>query len=72
MVNNFEKRGLIIMVIGLLTTTFIALKLLGLLDWSWWYVLILFWIPILLVSVLSAFSFLVAFTQFLIKKIKEN
>lgn len=31
---------------GLLTVLFIALKLLGHIDWSWWWVLAPIWIPI--------------------------
>ena len=31
---------------GLLTITFIVLKLCGVIDWSWWWVLAPTWIPI--------------------------
>lgn len=34
---------------GLLTITFIVLKLTGFIDWSWWWVLAPLWIPIGLV-----------------------
>ena len=34
---------------GLLTIVFIVLKLLGKIDWSWWWVLSPIWISILLV-----------------------
>ena len=34
---------------GLLTIVFIVLKLLGKIDWSWWWVLSPMWISILLV-----------------------
>lgn len=31
---------------GLLTITFVALKLTGFIDWSWWWVLSPAWIPL--------------------------
>ena len=31
---------------GLLTIVFITLKLTGYIDWSWWWVLSPFWIPL--------------------------
>jgi hypothetical protein len=34
---------------GLLTIVFVTLKLLGKIDWSWWWVLSPIWISILLV-----------------------
>lgn len=37
---------------GLLGLLFIALKLCGVIDWSWWWVLAPFWIPIALVIVI--------------------
>lgn len=37
---------------GLLGLIFITLKLLGTLDWSWWFVLAPLWVPLLLGSVL--------------------
>jgi hypothetical protein len=37
---------------GLLTIVFIVLKLLGKIDWSWWWVLSPIWISILLVIVI--------------------
>ena len=36
---------------GLLTIVFIILKLLGKIDWSWWWVLSPLWISFLLVMV---------------------
>ena len=36
---------------GVLTLTFIILKLTGNIDWSWWWVLSPIWIPILLVVI---------------------
>jgi len=34
---------------GVLAIVFITLKLLGVITWSWWWVLSPFWIPIVLV-----------------------
>lgn len=34
---------------GLLAIVFIILKLVGVIDWSWWWVLAPIWIPALLV-----------------------
>lgn len=36
-------------VLGLLGVLFVALKLLGKIDWSWWYVTLPFWGGIVLV-----------------------
>lgn len=33
-------------ILGVLLIIFIVLKLLGLITWSWWWVLSPFWIPI--------------------------
>lgn len=38
--------------IGLLTIVFITLKLLGKIDWSWWWVLSPLWIPVGVVIVI--------------------
>lgn len=32
---------------GLLTILFIALKVMGYIDWSWWWVLSPLWIPVI-------------------------
>ena len=37
---------------GLLVILFIALKLIGYIDWSWWWVLAPLWIPMVIVAVL--------------------
>jgi hypothetical protein len=37
---------------GLLTVIFIMLKLLGKINWSWWWVLSPIWIPIFIVIIL--------------------
>jgi hypothetical protein len=46
-INNNSSGG--IGFAGLLTIVFIVLKLLGKIDWSWWWVLSPIWISILLV-----------------------
>lgn len=34
---------------GLLTLLFIALKLIGVIDWSWWYVILPMFVPLLFI-----------------------
>lgn len=47
---------------SLLLLSFIILKLTKTIDWSWWWVLSPFWIPIaILVLVLIVYAFLKAF-----------
>lgn len=50
--NNTKAAGGGIGFSGLLGLLFIALKLCGVIDWSWWWVLAPFWIPIALVVVI--------------------
>lgn len=38
---------------GLLTIVFITLKLLNVIDWSWWWVLSPMWIPCIIIAVLT-------------------
>ena len=45
---------------GLLTIVFIVLKLLGVITWSWWWVLSPLWISVALVIVLVAVIALIA------------
>ena len=45
---------------GLLGITFIVLKLTKTIDWSWWWVLSPFWIPIALVLLIIICIFLAA------------
>jgi ABC-type polysaccharide/polyol phosphate export permease len=42
---------------GLLTILFIALKLTGFIDWSWWWVLAPFWIPLCAVFAVAGIAF---------------
>ena len=43
---------------GLLTIVFITLKLLGKIDWSWWWVLSPLWIGAALVATIICVAFL--------------
>ena len=38
--------------LGLLGVTFIVLKLLNVIEWSWWWVLAPFWIPLALAAII--------------------
>lgn len=46
---------------GTLTLIFIVLKLVGTIDWSWWWVLAPTWIPIAIVAGILAFAVFVKF-----------
>jgi len=50
--NNSSSSG--VGVLGLLGVAFVVLKLIGYIDWSWWYVTMPFWgvIPIILFAIL--------------------
>lgn len=39
-------------ILGLLGTAFVVLKLVGVINWSWWWVTLPFWGPLVLVLVL--------------------
>lgn len=45
---------------GLLTIVFITLKLIGTIDWSWWWVLSPLWIPIALVFLILLIQLTIA------------
>lgn len=45
---------------GLLAILFIGLKLGGVIDWSWWWVLSPLWIPLALILAVVAVCFLIA------------
>jgi phosphoglycerol transferase MdoB-like AlkP superfamily enzyme len=51
-------------VIGLLGVAFIILKLCAVINWSWWWVLAPFWIPLAIVL----FVFLLAFLMAIIRR----
>lgn len=38
--------------LGLLGVAFIVLKLLNIIEWSWWWVLAPFWIPLALIAMI--------------------
>ena len=44
---------------SLLLLTFIILKLVGVIDWSWWWVLSPIWIPVVLLLAMSVLLFVV-------------
>lgn len=44
---------------SLLLLTFIILKLVGVIDWSWWWVLSPIWIPVVLLMAASILLFVV-------------
>lgn len=44
---------------GLLAVAFIVLKLTGVINWSWWWVLSPLWLPIVILLVIAAVAFLV-------------
>ncbi len=46
---NYSSRG--IGFTGLLAILFITLKLIGEIDWSWWWVLSPLWIPIAIIII---------------------
>lgn len=45
---------------GLLTILFIALKLTGVISWSWWWVLSPLWIGLALIAVILIVAILIA------------
>jgi len=44
---------------SILALIFITLKLIGMITWSWWWVLSPLWIPILIIAVLAVIAVLV-------------
>lgn len=59
----------ILTVIG---TIFVVLKLVGVIDWSWLWVLAPFWIPLSLALVVIALAFIVLLVVAIVKWAKEN
>lgn len=49
--------------LGLLTLAFIILKLCHVINWSWWYVLMPFYLPILIGLIIFVFFLLRAIKQ---------
>lgn len=54
---------------SILGILFIALKLTGYIDWSWWWVLSPFWIPVIVILVVVIFG---AIAQYIVVKTREN
>ena len=46
--------------VGALTIVFIVLKLVGVIAWSWWWVLSPLWIPVAVVLLILAISGIIA------------
>lgn len=57
---------------GLLTIVFIALKLMNVIDWSWWLVLLPLYGPFLLFIIVAILFVLIAFLKYLIKDYKRK
>lgn len=53
---------------GLLGLLFIALKLMGHIDWSWWWVLAPIWGPVALIATIIILVFIVGLIISCIKK----
>ena len=55
-------------VCGVLGTVFVVLKLCGVIDWSWWWVLAPFWMPVsLLVAVIVVLLIVLGITRMIAK-----
>ena len=54
---------------GLLGLLFIALKLMGHIDWSWWWVLAPIWGPVAFIATIIILVFIVGLTISCIKKL---
>lgn len=53
---------------GVLAIAFIVLKMVGVIDWSWWYVLLPLWGPAAVGIAAAMMLLLVAITRVLTKK----
>lgn len=53
---------------GLLTLLFIALKLMGHIDWSWWWVLAPLWGPLAFFAMLVLGAYLIALIYLIIRR----
>jgi len=52
-VSNSSSRSGGVSVFGLLGVLFVALKLTGVVGWSWWWVTAPFWVPLALALVIA-------------------
>lgn len=57
-----------ICVVGLLGVVFVTLKLLGVINWSWWWVTAPFWGGLVLVLIILFIFFLVSLIAMIIKR----
>lgn len=64
--NDTPKRA-VIDVNGLLLVAFVVLKLCGVINWSWWWVLAPLWAPLLIFLVFMTITFFVMFIRDMIK-----
>lgn len=55
--DNNSKVGFGGLIAGMLGVAFVVLKLCKVIDWSWWWVLLPFWLPMAIVLLLLAFLF---------------
>lgn len=55
--NNNGKVGFGGLIAGMLGVAFVVLKLCKVIDWSWWWVLLPFWLSLAIVLLLLAFLF---------------
>lgn len=63
--NNNANSAVTTLLVGLLTILFVALKLCGVIDWSWWWVLSPLWITgIVIAAVLSTLLGIIAVATF--------
>lgn len=58
--------------VSLLAVAFIVLKLCGVIDWAWIWVLAPIWIPFALVLVITVVMFVVAFIITIVKRILDR
>ncbi len=56
--NDSQSGG--ISFLGLLTIVFITLKLVGVISWSWWWVLSPFWLPLAIVALIYIIASVIA------------
>ena len=54
--------------VGLLTVLFVALKLIGIISWSWWWVLAPIWISALFALVVLVFGVIILIAGIVVTK----
>lgn len=62
---KFKNKKLTINISAILLIAFIVLKLFGLINWSWWWVLVPLWLPICCSIAVVAIGTLVVFISYL-------